>query len=53
MKTIAKDFPVYNWHQNKGYPTKAHRAAIAQFGSCKHHRMTFKLLPDDVPSLFG
>jgi ribonuclease HII len=52
MKTIAKDFPMYNWHQNKGYPTKAHRAAIAQFGSCKHHRMTFKLLPDNVPSLF-
>jgi ribonuclease HII len=52
MKTIAKDFPMYNWHQNKGYPTKSHRAAIAQFGSCKHHRMTFKLLPDNVPSLF-
>jgi ribonuclease HII len=46
MKNLAKDFPMYDWHKNKGYPTKAHRAAIAQFGSCEHHRMTFKLLPD-------
>lgn len=45
MKTIAKDFPVYDWHKNKGYPTKAHRAAIAQHGSCSHHRQTFRLLP--------
>jgi len=46
MKKIAKDYPMYDWQKNKGYPTKAHRAAIAQFGSCEHHRMTFKLLPD-------
>jgi ribonuclease HII len=46
MKNLAKDFPMYDWHKNKGYPTKAHRAAIAQFGSCEHHRRTFKLLPD-------
>jgi ribonuclease HII len=46
MKDLAKDFPMYDWHKNKGYPTKAHRAAIAEFGSCEHHRMTFKLLPD-------
>lgn len=46
MKKLSADFPMYDWHKNKGYPTKAHRAAIAEFGSCKHHRMTFKLLPD-------
>jgi len=38
--------PHYNWKQNKGYPTKEHRAAITQFGVCEHHRMTFKLLAD-------
>lgn len=46
MKQIAKDFPHYSWEQNKGYPTKAHRAAIAQHGTTKHHRLSFKLLPD-------
>ena len=45
MKRLAKDFPVYDWHKNKGYPTKAHRAAIAQHGSCEHHRKSFRLLP--------
>lgn len=45
MKKIAKDFPVYDWHKNKGYPTKAHRSAIAQYGSCEYHRQTFRLLP--------
>ena len=52
MEGIAKDFPMYDWHKNKGYPTKAHRAAIAQYGSCEHHRMTFKLLPDNVQGSF-
>lgn len=45
MKRLAKDFPVYDWHKNKGYPTKAHRTAIAQHGSCEHHRKSFRLLP--------
>jgi ribonuclease HII len=52
MERIAKDFPMYDWHKNKGYPTKAHRAAIAQYGSCEHHRMSFKLLPDNVQGRF-
>ncbi len=46
MQTLAKDFSMYDWQKNKGYPTKAHRTAIARFGSCEHHRKTFKLLPD-------
>lgn len=45
MESLAKSFPQYQWEVNKGYPTKAHRAAIAEFGPTKHHRMTFKLLP--------
>lgn len=52
MKALAMDFPAYDWHKNKGYPTKAHRAAIAKVGSCEHHRMTFKLLPDNVQGKF-
>ena len=44
MENIHLEFPVYDWKQNKGYPTKKHREAIAKYGSTPHHRMTFKLL---------
>lgn len=45
MIALSNEYPCYQWEINKGYPTKAHRAAIAQFGPSRHHRMTFKLLP--------
>jgi len=48
MEKIHKDYPVYNWARNKGYPTKEHRRAIKEFGACLHHRMSFKLLPDQL-----
>lgn len=52
MEKIHKDFPQYNWKKNKGYPTKEHRSAIKEIGSCEHHRQTFKLLPDEQLELF-
>jgi len=45
MKKIAQEFPFYQWERNKGYPTKAHRAAIREHGACQHHRRSFRLLP--------
>ena len=45
MVALARECPQYQWDVNKGYPTRAHRAAIAQYGPSKYHRMTFKLLP--------
>lgn len=44
MKRLAKLFPGYDWEVNKGYPTRAHREAIASLGTTHHHRMTFRLL---------
>ncbi len=44
MANLHGDFPNYNWLQNKGYPTKSHRAAILEHGACEHHRMSFTLL---------
>ena len=44
MEKLHLDFPEYDWKQNKGYPTKKHREAIAKFGATPHHRTTFKLL---------
>ncbi|HIE26994.1 TPA: ribonuclease HII [Candidatus Poribacteria bacterium] len=37
-------YPQYGFNQHKGYPTRQHRAAIAQFGPCTIHRRSFKLL---------
>ena len=45
MLQIHKEFPVYQWDKNKGYPTKAHREAIKKYGITKYHRKSFKLLP--------
>lgn len=44
MNRLAKLFPGYDWEVNKGYPTRAHREAIALLGTTPHHRMTFRLL---------
>ena len=48
MEKIHKEFPMYNWKKNKGYPTKEHRDAIREFGVTKYHRKTFKLLPEQL-----
>lgn len=51
MCRIAEEFPQYDWATNKGYPTKKHRAAIAEFGASPYHRMSFQLI-DRQLSLF-
>lgn len=51
MQALHRDYPVYGWEKNKGYPAPAHRAAIRQHGACEHHRKSFRLLPDQL-SLF-
>ncbi|MEE4000759.1 ribonuclease HII [Tenacibaculum sp. FZY0031] len=48
MEKIHQEFPQYNWHKNKGYPTKEHREAIRQFGATLYHRKSFKLLPEQL-----
>lgn len=45
MLRLDADYPEYRWAVNKGYPTAAHRSAIAEFGATPWHRKTFKLLP--------
>jgi ribonuclease HII len=47
MDKIHEEFPMYNWKQNKGYPTKEHREAIKKYGTTKYHRMTFRLLKEE------
>ena len=52
MARIHEEFPQYAWNINKGHPTKAHRAAISQYGPSPYHRKSFRLL-DTQLSLFG
>lgn len=51
MDKLHEEFPMYDWLQNKGYPTKKHRDAIRQFGSCTYHRESFTLLPVDEANI--
>ncbi len=41
MTRLSDQFPNYGWAINKGYPTRAHRDAIALHGLTPHHRLTF------------
>lgn len=44
MEAAHAEYPAYQWSVNKGYPTKTHRAAIAECGPSPFHRMSFRLL---------
>ncbi|MBQ9473496.1 MAG: ribonuclease HII [Bacteroidales bacterium] len=43
MRQLSVQWPQYNWHKNKGYPTQEHYNAIQQYGITPYHRMSFNL----------
>ncbi|MFO8129499.1 MAG: ribonuclease HII [Bacteroidales bacterium] len=45
MRSIHPDHPIYNWYNNKGYPTIEHRRAIAVHGTTPYHRKSFSMGP--------
>ena len=48
MDAIHKEFPQYNWQQNKGYPTPNHRKLVREIGITHYHRITFGNLADQL-----
>lgn len=42
MIEMDKQYPGYGFKKHKGYPTKAHLAALEQIGICDIHRKTYK-----------
>lgn len=48
MERLHDEYPAYDWKGNKGYPTKRHRAAIAQYGITPLHRRSFRLTDDQL-----
>jgi ribonuclease HII len=45
MLELDAEFPEYGWRSNKGYPTKKHKEALAQYAPTAHHRSTFNWQP--------
>lgn len=43
MLNLHGEYPQYNWKQNKGYPTIAHRKAVIETGLSPFHRKTFNV----------
>lgn len=42
MDRYHLDYPVFGFDRHKGYPTPAHKSAIARHGPCLIHRRSFK-----------
>ncbi|RKD18958.1 ribonuclease HII [Pelobium manganitolerans] len=43
MAQLHAEYPVYQWKQNKGYPTSVHRQAVMEIGISPYHRKSFKI----------
>ena len=41
MREMAETYPRYGFEKHKGYGTKAHYAALREFGPCEIHRPSF------------
>lgn len=52
MEKIHEEHPEYDWLKNKGYPTKKHRDSIRLHGTTPYHRMSFRLLDEQMKLSF-
>jgi len=52
MQQLHEEFPLYDWKNNKGYPTPKHRAGIRLHGVTPYHRMSYKLLDNQLELQF-
>lgn len=51
MRELSKEYPMYGWDRNFGYPTKEHIVALKEYGPSPYHRRSFH--PKELePSLF-
>lgn len=51
MNDLARQYPEYGWHENKGYATPTHLDALRRVGPCEHHRRSWRL-PDSNVSIY-
>ncbi len=50
MESLAEVYPEYGFEKHVGYGTAAHRAAIAKYGVCPEHRLSFRPIADTAKS---
>ena len=43
MVGLAEEHPAYGWHENKGYASPSHLAALGRLGATEHHRRSWSL----------
>jgi ribonuclease HII len=43
MMKLDREYPIYDWKNNKGYPTPKHKKAIFTHGTSPYHRQSFRL----------
>ena len=43
MEELHLSYEIYNWKDNKGYPTPFHKSKIKEIGHSPYHRITFKV----------
>lgn len=50
MREMHVSYPHYGFDTNFGYPTRAHRMAIEEYGPCPIHRKSFNKVKEFLPS---
>lgn len=54
INVADKEFPKYDFKNNKGYGTKSHIEAIKKYGTCKYHRASFlRKILSEQNTIFG
>ena len=48
MRELHEVYPKYQWANNKGYPTRAHRRALLEYGPTPYHRKSFRLKEEQL-----
>ncbi len=46
LRALHQRYPDYGFAKHKGYPTKAHREALAKYGILPEHRLSYKTVRD-------
>lgn len=45
MQQLHEEYALYNWKENKGYPTPFHKQKVRELGHTPYHRISFKIKP--------
>ena len=51
MYELDEKYPMYDFKNNKGYPTKKHLEALSEYGILKEHRKTFGPVKKEIEKL--